>query len=84
MRKAEKEIHSSSIKLPQLKNNPLDIFPTKGDVIRRAYVMNTSKTLSHLDESSNGVSNKSKNSHWLNPDKLSSNVNLIIFQFTRI
>jgi hypothetical protein len=53
-------------------------------VIRRAYVMNTSKTLSHLDESSNGVSNKSKNSHWLNPDKLSSKVNLIIFQFTRI
>lgn len=66
----------ASIKLPELHNNPLDLFPTKNDVIRKTFV-HTKSLHSNFgqSETESAVLSRSAEQHqWLSPTKIDPNV----------
>lgn len=66
-----------NMKLPELENNPLDMFPTNGGTIRR--VFSYSKSFKEISRE-NKEGDKEENSHqqWLSPNKIDPTVSVII------
>jgi hypothetical protein len=57
------------MKLPELENNPLDMFPTKGGTIRRVFSYSkSSKEISR--ENKEGDKEKNSQQQWLSPTKI--------------
>ncbi len=69
-----KKFNPSSLTLPPLQNSPLDLFPTKGDIIRSNFIRkssrrsNASKSLISTDD--NNDDNNEEGGQWLHADKI--------------
>ncbi len=64
-----------NVKLPELHNNPLDLFPTKGDVIRRAFLHSKSTTdIARTKDRDNNDSEEKEDQQWLSPTKIDPTV----------
>lgn len=74
--KRRRDLHS--IKLPELQNNPLDLFPTKGDVIRRTFLHTKSaKELSRRkSQNDDDVEDETSHTQWLSPTKIDPSVSI--------
>ena len=64
--------------LKKLENNPLDLFPTKGDVIRRTFLYSKSATDISKKLNSGSVEEEPQ---WLSPSKMDPSVISLIFFF---
>ncbi len=75
-----KKFNPSSLTLPPLQNSPLDLFPTKGDIIRSNFIRkssrrsNASKSLTSIDDN-----NDEEGGQWLHADKIpDKNVSFVV------